>query len=416
MQFAMNANETLTIPFYNKTGYNCTIYWGDGSPISTITGYDDPDRVHTYAVSGIYNVSISGTCKGIYFNNSGNNLNLTKIIQWGNVGFTTFENAFFGCSNLTELPEGSITGADAVSFKGFYFTFNGCSGLTSIPSGLFDHNTLVSDWGFGGTFWGCTGLTSIPSGLFANNILVSYRGFYCTFYDCTGLTSIPSGLFDHNTLVSVSGFYCTFNGCTGLTSIPSRLFDHNTLASYEGFCSTFAFCSGLTSIPSGLFDNNVNCNDWSYCFYDCTALGGDAPELWIKYPTANGGGCFTNCTGLDNYEDIPASWGGPGLGSPLQQKEKAAFLSGVSSMQGTNNRVQLASKLKVYPNPAKSVLTIESPFENYNTSLYDYTGRCVINQPSCGKESLNVGQLRKGIYLLVVESEGKQETMKITLE
>jgi hypothetical protein len=82
----------------------------------------------------------------------------------------------------------------------------------------------------------------------------------------------------------------------------------------------------------------------------------------------------------------------------------------------SNKKMSIATQIKVYPNPAKGIVYIESPYENYNTSLYDYTGRCVLNQASCGKETLNIAHLRKGIYLLVVEAGGKQETTKITIE
>jgi hypothetical protein len=188
------------------------------------------------------------------------------------------------------------------------------------------------------------------------------------------------------------------------------------LVSNLGFDHTFNGCTSLTSIPLELFDKNINCNSWNACFYNCTSLDGDAPDLWIDYPTANGTSCFEGCIGLDNFASIPTSWGGPSLGAPLQMEEKSTSLSGEAVWQERNNRGQLASQLKVYPNPANGILNIESPYEKYNTSLYDYTGKCVLNQASYNKETLNIAHLRKGIYLLVVEADGKQETTKITIE
>ena len=42
------------------------------------------------------------------------------------------------------------------------------------------------------------------------------------------------------------------------------------------------------------------------CFLSNSTLTGNAPELWNTLPSADGIGCFTDCTGLDNYDDIPA--------------------------------------------------------------------------------------------------------------
>ena len=35
---------------------------------------------------------------------------------------------------------------------------------------------------------------------------------------------------------------------------------------------------------------------------------GTTPALWISHSSANGGGCFANCSKLDNYSEIPDQW------------------------------------------------------------------------------------------------------------
>jgi hypothetical protein len=58
-----------------------------------------------------------------------------------------------------------------------------------------------------------------------------------------------------------------------------------------------------------LFDNCTGVTDFSYCFRDCIALDGDAPDLWNRTsPTPTGTFCFKDDTGLDNYASIPAEW------------------------------------------------------------------------------------------------------------
>ena len=63
------ANETITLPLRSGFNYDFTVDWGDGSPTSQITGYDDPSRTHAYAVPGNHKIVITGTMETIYFNN-----------------------------------------------------------------------------------------------------------------------------------------------------------------------------------------------------------------------------------------------------------------------------------------------------------------------------------------------------------
>ena len=77
--------------------------------------------------------------------------------------------------------------------------------------------------------------------------------------------------------------------------------------------------SGIQSIPENLFANV----DWnkvqniSKCFTECENLTGEAPALWLEGTNSNenayqgspdGFACFYNCTGLDNYDEIPEYW------------------------------------------------------------------------------------------------------------
>ena len=293
MAFSIDDNS-LTIPLYNTTGYDMSIDWGDGSTTDNITTYNDSRLTHSYTSNGNYDVSISGTCKGIYFNNTGDRSKLDSIRHWGNVGFETFNKAFYGCSNLVSLPIGSITGGDDVTS---FSTCFGNTSITSIPSGLFDNNTDVT--AFSSCFFG-TNITSIPSGLFDNNTSVTVLN--ACFYNCNNLTLIPSGLFDNNTAVTNFSF-CFFG--TNITSIPSGLFDNNTAVTSFNSCFN---TTDITSIPSGLFDNNTAVTDFRNCFYNCTSTSGTVDELWNDHPSATGTGCFYNCTGLTNYSSIPTDW------------------------------------------------------------------------------------------------------------
>lgn len=238
---AGSASDTFILPAGNTGTYDAVIDWGDGTT-SEITAYNDADLSHTYSSGGTYTVTITGTFPYIRFVNGGDKAKLTKILQWGNVGFESFLNAFLGCSNLSELPNGPITGADTVTdFRGCFQT----TGITTIPPGLFDNCTQVT------RFDACfqdTSITSIPSGLFDNCTLVA--NFSACFAN-SNITSIPTGLFDNCTLVT-SFAYCFF-GCTGLNNNASAfdadLFRYNTAVT--GFNNTF----GGVTLETGLYSD-----------------------------------------------------------------------------------------------------------------------------------------------------------------
>lgn len=108
------ANEQITIPTRNIGTFNAQIDWGDGN-VSTITSYNQPDLTHSFADPGDHLVRVIGSFPNIYFNNAGDKNKLIEVIQLGNVGWQTFQGAFFGCANLTRFTSGGYT-IPAVSY------------------------------------------------------------------------------------------------------------------------------------------------------------------------------------------------------------------------------------------------------------------------------------------------------------
>jgi surface protein len=137
------ASESITIPTNGGTGvtdYDLTIDWGDGSPEETVTG-DDPDPSHTYATSGTYTISITGTFPHLYLNGGPDAAKLQTIEQWGTVAWESMDSAFEGAVNLTynatDVPDLSSVLSMQSMFQGAG-SFNGAiggwdvSGVTSM--------------------------------------------------------------------------------------------------------------------------------------------------------------------------------------------------------------------------------------------------------------------------------------------
>lgn len=108
---------------------------------------------------------------------------ITSVIQWGNTGLTSMQNALKGCVNLTSIP--------------------------SDTDGSFTNVTTFSN-----AFYGCTSLREIPADLFVNCDKVETFSF-C--FDDAGLEPIPAGLFDN--CIATETFASVFSGCP-LISIP----------------------------------------------------------------------------------------------------------------------------------------------------------------------------------------------------
>ena len=115
-EWTVTDGQSVTLPLIQNRAegalaYNCTVDWGDSTPTSSVTSYDDANRIHTYTSGGTYRIKITGTMEGWSFNNAGDTLKIVKIINWGGSGFNGFKylkGGFHGCTNLTSLGTGSI--------------------------------------------------------------------------------------------------------------------------------------------------------------------------------------------------------------------------------------------------------------------------------------------------------------------
>ena len=174
-------NETITIPCQNVGTFNAVIDWGDGTPTSTITAYNDADLAHVYADIDDYTISITGVFPNIYFNGGGDKDKIKKILNLGTVGWTNFSNAFYACSNLVEFTVGSTDTSAVTRMDGM---LGGCTLLTSVD--LSTLNTSSVDRLFY-MFLNCSSLTSVDVSNWNTSSVNQALG---VFQGCSGLTSI----------------------------------------------------------------------------------------------------------------------------------------------------------------------------------------------------------------------------------
>jgi len=105
---AGSSNSTsITIPAPNPSShsYNYEVDW-DNDGVFDQTGITGT-VTHDFSAVGTYTIRIRGTFPIIRFNNTGDKLKITDIVQWGNNPWTSMYKSFYGCENLT------ITATDA---------------------------------------------------------------------------------------------------------------------------------------------------------------------------------------------------------------------------------------------------------------------------------------------------------------
>ncbi len=136
------AASPISLPLVPHGTYNMTVDWGDGTAIDTITSWNDPAKTHNYAVSGEYDVTITGTIKGFSFNNTGYTSSLLDVKEWGQLQICESA-SFYGADELgpsNRLPSirYKLTATDkpAIISTSLENTFRGANNLSG----------SISDW------------------------------------------------------------------------------------------------------------------------------------------------------------------------------------------------------------------------------------------------------------------------------
>lgn len=134
-------SSSIVLPLFGTQAI--TASWGDGT-VSLISSSTQVDRTHSYAVPGIYTVSITGRGQGFRFQGVGDTIKLVDIPQWGSISGSA-NGVFWGCSNLVgtapDYPpvettdmfayfigmskfNGAVGNWDVSKVTSFYFTFS----------------------------------------------------------------------------------------------------------------------------------------------------------------------------------------------------------------------------------------------------------------------------------------------------
>ncbi|MDL5514291.1 BspA family leucine-rich repeat surface protein [Arenibacter sp. M-2] len=156
----------VTIPTFPGETYNYTIDWGDGSSNTNVTG----DITHSYAAVGTYEISITGNFPRMYFNyfpvdEIKDYEKLISIDQWGDINWTSMEDAFTKCSNLDILATDT---PNLSNVRNMGYMFRGCTKL--IGNASFSEWDVSNITGMFGVFIDCPLFNQDISNWYVDNV------------------------------------------------------------------------------------------------------------------------------------------------------------------------------------------------------------------------------------------------------
>ena len=419
------STNTLAVTYYSGTADSNNHVSGDVVIPSSV----EHNNV-TYSVTSIGNLAFYG-CSG-----------LTSVTIPNSVT-SIRDGAFRVCSGLT-----SVSIPNSVTFIGAW-AFYGCSGLPSvtIPNSV----TSIGDL----AFYGCSGLTSvsIPNSvtLIGNN----------AFSACNGLTSVSisnsvttigeSAFADCSSLNSIN----VASGNTRYSSIDGVLYNYvqDTLMQCPGaktsvsipnsvtFIGAWAFyaCSGLTSvkclasIPPSIGNNSfqnisatclltVPCgsleaytaSDWNTYFatrisedlsFELSVSANEEAYGSVEVETQSCNVKTLTAIANEGYEFT--AWNDGNMENPrtVTITSDTAFMAIFTASSSSSLQEVNAREFALYPNPAKSFVTLEFEALKENTLLqiFDMNGRTLRSfDLKAGREVLKIdlGDLPKGVYAI----------------
>ena len=313
ISYDINGNKNNAFNSINDIDYliginNEGIPWIDNNPPLYSIAYSIDNRLYCSGEFQRYKKSSKDINKIIAFDTSGNNVTLSQIpplifdisINSAYESYSLpFNYPFYQCT-------GSINWGDNTCSYSTRYNLSDLSHTYTSP-GIY---TIILD----GQFWSFVasddarliGIRSFGRREPAPNYIGNFR------FDVrsSGIKFLPPnaslGLkYLHSTYKSADGIFYNIQ----ITEIPENLFEGTDINTFNG---TFSDCTKLTSIPQNLFymtKNPSSISEIAYCFYNCTNLTGNAPDIWNHLTgVTSHDQCFHGCTGLSNYASIPADW------------------------------------------------------------------------------------------------------------
>ena len=264
------------LEFAPGLGGNASVYWGDGEKTQNVSALGTVNKLsHIYASPGIYTVVIRSD-GGNYWLRA----NSPRVIRVRQIGTAAAQ----------------------------YAMFENCTGIKQFDPGVTLIGTAVQAF----SFLSITTITELNEDFAVrpNNALTSFN-----YYGA--LSKVPDSV--AAVMADTTSLYRAFRkrpGVTGLLSAPADMHvSENCTELALVFCEQNNLVFDITNFFPEAWANGGYTVNVMQMFDGCKRITGTAPAhlLWESGNTwTNTTNAFRNCTGLSNYNEIPASWGGGG--------------------------------------------------------------------------------------------------------
>jgi len=284
-----STSTQVKLPLVSSGTYNMLVDWGDGTT-DTITTWNQAQTTHTYSSSGVYEIKISGICRGFAFSDSGDKLKLLNISRYGILNLSVSQ-AFWGCANFNA----TATDAPIISSTNMQYTFLGCTNFNgnvnnwdvSNVTSLREMFLLCTNFNKPLNNWNVSKVTNM-AGLFA----------YCTNFnqDLSSWDVSSSTLFGAGTGVSASGM---FENATNFNNGGSPNINNWQIKSNVtdiSFASMFSGCTKFNQ-PIGNW-NTSGVNTMANMFNGATIFNQNISS-WNTSNVTNMGGMFQSATAFN---------------------------------------------------------------------------------------------------------------------
>ncbi len=153
----VSAGDTFTIPT-TGSGYSYKVNWGQSTNNYTTNfvgqgntpigaNYTGSATSPAYSTSGTYTIQIGltgDTFPRIYFNNSGDKAKMRNVTSWGEILWTSFDKAFYGCTDLGLTATNSPNLSNCSSLMSAFESTTNFAGASSMNNWDISNVTTLS--------------------------------------------------------------------------------------------------------------------------------------------------------------------------------------------------------------------------------------------------------------------------------
>ncbi|MFV0553321.1 MAG: BspA family leucine-rich repeat surface protein [Mangrovibacterium sp.] len=140
-EWTLPASKTITIERKNNAGGAMTVAWGDGVVDYDITGEPQHTYGAEYSVGDVVTIKMQGAVSMYWTQANQSQANLSKVVQFGNIVWTSFERMFYNASQMTF--DVNIDAPDLSQVTDMSYAFAGCAVFNS-PLNGWDVSTITS--------------------------------------------------------------------------------------------------------------------------------------------------------------------------------------------------------------------------------------------------------------------------------